>query len=166
MHALLLALSLVAVSPAARAKSPASPAYTTPQAVAVAVSDVRVRLMPPGAPATGAFLTLKNTGDAPAAVVAAESTAATTVELHTHVQEDGMMKMRQIPRIDVPANGETVLQPGGLHIMLIGLLRRLEQGGTVPLTLVFEDGSRFDVDAPVVEISPPKHTGAHHAGHH
>lgn len=155
MHVLLLALSTSLFADVAHAE--------TPQAVAVTVSEARVRLMPPGSPATGAFLTLTNTGDAPAAVVSAESTAAKTVELHTHVQEDGMMKMRQIPRIDVPAHGETVLQPGGLHVMLIGLTAPLHKGGTVPLTLVFEDGSRFDATAPVVEITPPKH---HAKGHH
>ncbi len=162
MRALLLSALLALTTLPTVAHADPAAGDQTPQAVAVAVSDVRVRLMPPGSPATGAFLTLRNTGDAPAAVVAGESTAARSVELHTHVQEGGVMRMRQIPRIEVPVNGEVVLQPGGLHVMLIGLTAPLEAGGVVPLTLVFADGSRFDAQAPVVEIQPPK---GMHKGH-
>ena len=60
--------------------------------------------------------------------------------------------MRRIDKIDVPANGETVLKPGGLHVMLIGLKQDLKVGQIVPVTLTFEDGSKKKIEAPVRKI--------------
>ncbi|MDD3610272.1 MAG: copper chaperone PCu(A)C [Halothiobacillaceae bacterium] len=114
----------------------------------VRVDDPYVRLMPPGQPNTAAFMVLENTDGADHAVVSAESPAAKVVELHTHTHEDGMMKMRQIPRIDIPGMGVTTLQPGGLHVMLIDLVAPLAADQTVDVTLVFEDGSRKTLKAP------------------
>ena len=63
-----------------------------------------------------------------------------------------MMMMRRIDKIDVPANGETVLKPGGLHVMFIGLKHDLKVGQNVPVTLTFEDGSTKSFEAPVRKI--------------
>ena len=57
--------------------------------------------------------------------------------------------MRQVKQIDIPAHGDTVLQPGGLHVMLIGLKGELKPGDNVAVTLVFEDGSKKLVEAQV-----------------
>jgi hypothetical protein len=97
-------------------------------------------------------MVLTNNGDADRALVAAESDAAATVELHTHTMADGMMQMRKIERIDLPVSERVVLQPGGLHVMLIGLTEQLMPGMDVALTLVFDDGSRTAVSAPVRRI--------------
>lgn len=108
-----------------------------------------VRLMPPTQPNTGAFMVLENTGKADRALVSAKSDVSKVVELHTHTMVDGMMRMREIERIDIPAGGRTELKPGGLHVMLIGLHKPLQEGQQVDITLVFDDGSQQTVQAAV-----------------
>ena len=86
-------------------------------------------------------------------MIAVHSDVADAVELHNHIVEDGMMKMRRVDAIVVPGHAEVVLKPGGLHIMLIGLARNLEAGKNVTLELEFADGERLSFQAPVQMVS-------------
>ena len=95
---------------------------------------------------------LSNGSGEETALVAAESSVAETVELHNHVADGGMMRMRRVERIDLAAGETVTFQPGGLHVMLIGLTRQLEPGQQVDLTLIFADGSRKQIEAPVRKI--------------
>jgi len=132
----------------------------------VGVEDPYARAVPPGQPNSAVFMVLTNSGAEPRALVAAESDAAGTVELHTHSMADGMMKMRRIERIELPAGEPVTLKPGGLHVMLIGLAEQLTPGMTVDLTLVFDDDSRQSVTAPVRRIDVGAMGGHGGAGGH
>lgn len=116
----------------------------------ISVQEPYVRLAPPNAPATGAFMVIKNNGDKDVKVLKADNPASKVTELHTHLNEGGVMKMRPVAAIDVKAKGEAVLQPGGLHVMLIDLKAPMKEGDIVPITLTFDDGSSKKVDAKVV----------------
>lgn len=122
----------------------------------VSVHEPYVRLPPPNAQATGAFMVLKNEGRSEVQLVKADNPASRVTELHTHLNEGGVMKMRPVPAIAIPAGGEARLQPGGLHVMLIGLQAPLEEGQTLPLTLTFDDGSSKKVDARIVRPGMPQ----------
>ncbi|SCZ59353.1 copper chaperone PCu(A)C [Thiohalomonas denitrificans] len=124
----------------------------TNSADAVMVEDPYVRAVPAGQPNSAAFMTLANHSDEDVAIINGSSPVANVVELHTHVHEGGMMKMRQIDKIDVDANGSTELKPGGLHVMLIGLKQELHEGDHVSVTLEFNDGSSKTIDAPVKNV--------------
>ncbi|NEV62786.1 copper chaperone PCu(A)C [Thiorhodococcus minor] len=128
-------------------------------AAEVSVADPYARAVPPGQPNSAAFMALSNEGKEARALVAARSDAAEVVELHTHIMDDGMMKMRRIDKIDLPAGETVALKPGGLHIMLIGLTHRLAPGEEVGLRLVFDDGDEQSVTAPVrkIDMSQMKH---------
>ncbi len=123
----------------------------------ISVTDPYVRAVPPGQRSSAAFMTLRNGSGTELAVVSAESPASKIVELHTHINEGGMMRMRQIEKIVVPAQGRTLLKPGGLHVMLIELSQALKAGDEVPVTLVFQDGSRKTIQAPVRKIKTRMH---------
>jgi hypothetical protein len=97
-------------------------------------------------------MVLHNMGEKGGALTAASSPVAEVVELHTHTMEDGMMRMRQVDKIDLPAGEVVKLQPGGLHVMMIGLKQQLIPDEKVPLTLIFEDGSSKQVEAPVRKL--------------
>ncbi|MGE4452213.1 copper chaperone PCu(A)C [Castellaniella sp.] len=101
--------------------------------------------------ATGAFMRLSSKEDS--TLVQAESPVAQHVEIHEMVMVDEIMKMRQIPRLALPAGQIVELRPGSHHIMLIGLKEQLRAGSHVPLTLTFEhpDGKRetLEITAPV-----------------
>lgn len=116
----------------------------------VTVQDPYVRLAPPNAPATGAFMVIKNNGDTDIKVLKADNPASRVTELHTHINDGGVMKMRPVPAIEIKAKGEAVLKPGSLHVMLIDLKAPMKEGDVVPITLGFDDGSSKQVDAKVV----------------
>ena len=116
---------------------------------ALSVHAPYVRLMPPGIKTTGSFMLIRNDGNDDRRLVRADSPAARIVELHTHLNENGVMKMRAVPHIEVKAHGQTELKPGSYHVMLIELKESLKEGDTVPITLRFDDGSSRTVLAPV-----------------
>ncbi|MBZ0106116.1 MAG: copper chaperone PCu(A)C [Sulfuricella denitrificans] len=115
----------------------------------VSAVDPYVRLAPPGQMVTGAFVVFKNSDDKDHKVVKADSAVSKVAELHTHTMEGGMMKMRPVKDIEIKAKGETALQPGGLHIMLIDLKQPLKEGENVAISITFEDGSSKKFDAQV-----------------
>lgn len=119
----------------------------------VSVQDPYVRLAPPNAPATGAFMVIRNAGDKDVKVVKADNPVSKATELHTHLNEGGVMKMRPVQAIEIRAKGEAVLKPGGLHVMMIDLKAPLKEGDSVPITLTFDDGSSKQVEVPVVRAT-------------
>lgn len=132
---------------------------------AVSIHDPYVRLVPPGIKTTGGFMVIRNTGQSDRQLIKAESPVAGIVELHTHINENGVMKMREVARIEVKARGQTELKPGSYHVMLIDLKESLKEGDNVPITLKFDDGSTYGVLAPVrkphvgMHESKPEHPG-------
>lgn len=90
-------------------------------------------------------------------LVGVASAVAEKAELHTHIDDAGVMKMRRLEGLDLPAGETHTLAPGGDHIMLFGLKEPLKTGAKVPLTLTFEKAGKVDVEAEVVAIgaAPP-----------
>jgi copper(I)-binding protein len=125
--------------------------------------DAYVRLLPPTAKTTGAFMTLMNHGMKDYKLVKAESDAADKVELHNHVKVDGMMKMREVSHIAIKQHGAVELKPGSYHVMLIGLKKPLKKGQVIKIKLHFDDKSTIDVEAPVKEVQVSK--GMKHHNH-
>lgn len=141
-----------------------APLYTAGAGETLLIADPYVRTVPAGQDQTAAYLTLRNTGNRDLALTKAASPAARVVELHTVVDEGGMKKMRPVPKIVVKAGGETRLQPGGLHIMLIGMKLPLKEGTNVTLTLEFDDGSTRRLTAPVRAAAEGMgHSHPHHS---
>ena len=116
-----------------------------------------------GAGKTGAtYLTIHNpTGEADRLVGAATS-AAKRAELHTHLHENGVMKMRPIEAVEIPAHGMAELKPGGDHLMLMGLKAPLRMGDAFPVTLRFEKAGEISV---MVRVGPVGATSAGHGDH-
>ena len=135
MHRLLIASALF-VSVAAQAQ--------------VKVDDPWVRATVAPQKATGAFMQI--TSAKAAKVVAAASPAAAVVEIHEMKMDDGVMKMRAVDALALPAGQPVALKPGSYHVMLMGLKAPIKAGETVPLTLTVEgeDGKRSAVEVKAV----------------
>ena len=120
----------------------------------IQVDDPWVRGTVAGQRSTGAFMRLMPTANA--RLVAARSPVAGVVEIHEMAMEGDLMKMRQIPGLDLAAGRTMELKPGGYHVMLMSLKQQLKGGQSVSLTLVFEDdrGKRFEqtLVAPVTAL--------------
>lgn len=103
-----------------------------------------------GAKGNGAvYVRISNHGQQADALISAASDAADTVELHEVINEGGVMKMRPLAKVAVPANGTVEMKPGGYHIMLLGLRRDLKPGDKIKVTLTFERGGPMSIEAPV-----------------
>lgn len=138
-------------------------------AAAGSVGDISVehawsRATPPGASAGAVFMTLGVTGKTADRLVKVDSPAARAAELHTMSVDGGVMKMRPVAAIEVKPGSKTELKPGGLHVMLIGLVKPLVEGEAVSLTLTFEKAGRVDVKAMVRKAGAQANDAA--KGHH
>lgn len=145
----LLFIALLAITPMLAQSAGAEPVPD------LHIEEVYARAVPPGQPNSAAFLQIRNASDQDRALIDASSPVAEVVELHTHVQDQGVMRMRRVERIDVPAHSTTVLQPGGLHLMLIGLKQPLAVGDPLALRLVFDQDEVVEVQAVTRSIMPP-----------
>ena len=108
-----------------------------------------VRLVPPVAKNSAAYMELQNTGDEILQVTSASSPVAEVVEVHRTTMEDGVMRMTEIKDLQVPVDGKVQLKPGGYHIMLIKLKAPLKKDQVVPVTLKFTTGQVLTVNAHV-----------------
>lgn len=117
-----------------------------------------------GIPNGVAYFVLENNGDTDDRLLAASSPIAKTVELHTHVKDGEVMRMRHVDDISLPAGETVALEPGGLHVMLMGLHEALEEGTTFPMTLDFEHAGSITVDVVVQLLTSGR--GGHDHHHH
>ena len=109
---------------------------------------------------------LMNEGDAEDRLLSADSDVADAVELHeSKMDENGVMKMSPIEAVIVPAGGSATLEPGGMHVMLLGLKEDLATGETFELTLNFETSVPQTLMVEVAESMTMDHgDGAHGDG--
>lgn len=128
-----------------------------PSFAQVAVADAWVRGTVAAQKATGAFMNLTSPADS--ALVSASSPVAGLVEVHEMAMDGGVMKMRAIPQLPLPAGKTVSLKPGGYHVMLMDLKGPLKEGETVPIALTFagKDGKRTtqEIKAPVRALTAP-----------
>jgi copper(I)-binding protein len=95
------------------------------------------------------YMVIHNRGAQEDELVAAQSDVANAVELHHTAMDGDVMRMRPIDTVRVPARGQVTLEPGGRHVMLIGLRRQLPEGATVALTLRFARAGEMTLQVPV-----------------
>ena len=113
----------------------------------VEVHEAWVRPPNPAVDVAAAYLTLVNTADEPVMLMAVSSPHANIVEMHETKEVDGMASMQKVSSLRVPARGTVSLQPGGTHLMLIGLARPLPRA--LEFTLRFDDGKTVTTSAVV-----------------
>jgi copper(I)-binding protein len=106
----------------------------------IEISGAWTRATAPGQDGAGADLSI--TSKQAATLVGVSSPACKAVELHSMTSESGMMKMREVTTIELPAGKRVNLGEGGYHLMLVGLKAPLKEGGTVPLTLSIRVGKQ------------------------
>ena len=140
-------IALVAVSGAQAVSSSAAGTAIVRDQLSVQGAWVAEAL--PGQSMTAAYMTISSEGDVEEELVSVESEVAEKLELHEMVQQGEMMRMRRVDSIVIDPGEEVALEPGGLHIMLIGLTREIKEGDTVELHLIFESGANLVVSAPV-----------------
>ena len=121
-----------------------------------AQSDAGIHASAPWARATGrmahsavVYMVLENSGEAGDRLVAASTPAAGRAELHTHIRDGNILRMREVKSIEVGPHAKVSLQPSGLHVMLLDLKGPLKEGSHFPLTLRFEKAGDITLDVAV-----------------
>lgn len=109
------------------------PALTQAADTGVSVRNAWSRATVPGQSSAGVWFSI--TSKQEAKLLAVSSSRANNAQLHTMSRENGMMKMRAIDSIALPAGKVVELASGGNHVMLIDLKQPLKVGDHVPLSL-------------------------------
>ena len=134
----------------------------------VTVSHPWARATPGGSKISAAFMEISSqAGDK---LVSASSPAAGRVEIHTHIMEGDVMKMRRVDALEVAPGKPLVLKPMGDHIMLMDLKEPLKEGKHLKMTLTFEKAGAVEIEAPIQAAgsmgdTPAGGASSGHAGH-
>ena len=133
----------------------------------VKIDNAWARATVQGQKATGAFMTF--TAAQTTRLVAVSTPVAGVAEIHEMKMDSGVMKMRAVPGLDLPANQAVELKPGGYHLMLMDLKAPLAKDASVALTLTFKNAkgveSRQQVNVPVSTSMPQGQMQGHTHGH-
>ncbi|MFN3429700.1 MAG: copper chaperone PCu(A)C [Candidatus Sericytochromatia bacterium] len=166
MLARALALAALTATFAVPALAASAPAKTTAQAPsakpAVAIAGAWVREAPPGARALGGYMTVTNQGKKPLTLKGVSSPLFGSVEMHTIVQEEGRMRMKQVMELAIAPGASLQLKPGDKHLMLMQPKQTVKAGQKVTMTLDFGKDGTHKLD---VEVKRPVPAADPHAGH-
>jgi periplasmic copper chaperone A len=116
----------------------------------ITVEQPWARATPVGAMTGAVYMTLINKTETAVRLFAASSDVASKVQIHEMAVVNGIMQMRKlVDGLAIPASGSVMLKPGGYHVMLIGLKKRLIAGQTLPLTLTFAKTGTISITVPI-----------------
>jgi copper(I)-binding protein len=131
-------------------------------AAEVSISDAWVRALPPTQQRTAAYLTLHNSGPQRREITGGSAELAGRVEIHESREVEGYMRMMPVNAVSLPPGGDVQLAPGGVHLMLLELVRMPVPGEQLELCLTLADGEEICTRA-AVRRSAADDT---HSGHH
>ena len=123
----------------------------------ITVEGVWSRATAPGLDRGAVYFELENTGRRGDQLIGVSTPRAPRAELHQTIEEGGNSRMVHTPEVRVPAEGEVVFEPGGRHVMLMGLTESLREGETFELTLELEHNGPVTL---TVDVLPPTAMGA------
>ncbi len=125
------------------------------------VTDARVRLAAvTGQPAAGYFTLKGSKGDD--RLLRIDSAVVNKIELHEVGMTGGMMTMRQLADVAVPANATVEFAPAGNHAMLFGVDSRITPGTAIPMLFTFKSGAKVEVEAKTIAAGDDDMGGMHH----
>ncbi len=131
------------------------------EAATLRIHDAYVPEGPPVAPVLAGYLVIENPGTKPVRITGASSDGFAAVEIHEMRMKDGMMEMKRLPVLTIPAGGRVELAPGVLHLMLIKPHKAYRAGDKIRVTLKLDDGSTQVVTLPV-KAADSGHDHPHH----
>lgn len=114
---------------------------------AIEIADAWARATVAGKRSTAAYLTIRNGGGEDRLL--GVSSPLGSASLHSTTSDGGVVRMRAVKALEIPAESTVELKPGGTHVMISGLNQPLELGQGVPLELSFDRSGRRQVTATV-----------------
>ncbi|KJK05754.1 MULTISPECIES: copper chaperone PCu(A)C [Pseudomonas] len=126
------------------------------------ISNPWSRELPVELPGGSAYFTVSNLGNQSDRLIAVSSSRAQQAKLHTQAATDVLMSMQHVAVMDIPAQAQVTLQPGGNHVMLSGTDQPLKAGEQFPLMLEFERAGKVEV---LVNVQPAEAQDGHAHSH-
>lgn len=117
----------------------------------VVIDGLFIKLLPPGQTTAAGYMRIKNYSKISQSLNYMHSPMAEHIEVHRNIYEGGMMQMRPVKKLTVNPGEEKILEPGGFHLMIMGIYDNLKPGDTFPVTFEFETGVVITKD---VEVRP------------
>lgn len=151
----LIALAFLAMLSACGA--PPSPDAGAHGAHALDVRNAWASPTPGGVDVSAGYLTIINETGAEDRLVGASSPRASEVSVHEMSMDGGIMRMRGLDGLAIPPGAEITLEPGGLHLMFMGVTQPFAEGESIPLHLTFEHAGAVDLVLPVRRTPPSEH---------
>ena len=112
----------------------------------VQIDNAWSRATAPGAKIAAGYMVIRNDSAQPDRLVGASSPLAARVEMHVHIKDGDIVRMREVKGYDVPAKASFELKPGGAHLMFIEIKRPFKEGEKIPTTLRFQRAGEVKVD--------------------
>ena len=98
------------------------------------------------------YLSIVNKGKVADALIGASSPVAASVQIHQTITVDNMARMRPLSEVEIAPGATVNIEPGGIHLMLMGLKAPLQAGQSVPLTLEFRAAGKITVELSVESL--------------
>lgn len=121
--------------------------------IALAELDIRdpwIKNLPPSVPVRAGYMTIHNPQTKTVSIVSLRSDAFASIEIHRTIEQDGMMRMEQVPSLKIESNSSVQLAPGGLHLMMMNPSEPTQPGDLLEIVIVLDDGSEQRVDMQVI----------------
>ena len=121
--------------------------------IASAELDVRdpwIKNLPASVPVRAGYMTIHNPQSKAVSIVSLRSNAFASIEIHQTIEQDGMMRMEQVPSLKIESNSRVQLVPGGLHLMMMNPSEPTQPGDLLEIVIVLDDGSEQRVEMQVI----------------
>lgn len=121
--------------------------------IALAELDVRdpwIKNLPASVPVRAGYMTIHNPQSKAVSIVSLRSDAFASIEIHQTIEQDGMMRMEQVPSLKIESNSSVQLAPGGLHLMMMNPSEPTQPGDLLEIVIVLDDGSEQRVEMQVI----------------
>ena len=152
-------ITIILAAAAGSAAMFAASAGTPP---ALSVTDAWARATPPGTAVAAVYLVIDNTGGKADRLLEVSTDRAGSAEVHTIVHDGDLAMMRRVDPLHIGAGERVVFEPGGTHVMLMGLKSPLAEGESLTLVMNFERAGVLQAEARVTAATSTPQAGHHH----
>ncbi len=120
------------------------------------IIDPFILAVPASSKNTSAYMMMHNHSSTEIDLISAESDISEAIELHSHSNDNGVMRMRLESKFTITPNGYTLLEPGSSHLMILNLKKSIQKDEKVKISLKFSNGEIQNIEMVVKDYIPTK----------
>lgn len=125
--------------------------FSTSALAELDIRDPWIKNLPASVPVRAGYMTIHNPQSKAVSIISLRSDAFASIEIHQTIEQDGMMRMEQVPNLRIEANTGVQLAPGGLHLMMMNPSEPTQPGDQLEIVIMLDDGSEQRVKMRVIK---------------